>query len=255
IEVNALPSLEEGAGIYLSGMAVGLRDSSEVIEAIVKSAVARSPIELKRRKNRGFNSKRLRVGFAYNEKRVAPGADPATDTEAEFDSPKTLDAIRGAIRSFGHELVDLEATTDLPARLGDAQVDVVFNISEGLRGRNREAQVPASLELLDIEHTGSDSTTLSLTLGKGRAKKTVRESGVQTAGFVVMVTGKEKLPKDLRFPLIVKPIAEGSSKGVLEKSVVHTEAELRETAKIMVGKYRQPALAEEFLTGREFTVA
>src|SRR5690606_23925442 len=92
-------------------------------------------------------------------------------------------------------------------------------------------------------------------LDKGLAKKIVREAGVQTPGFLVMVTGKEKLPKELRFPLIVKPIAEGSSKGVLEKSVVESEAELRETAKIMIAKYRQPALAEEFLTGREFTVA
>jgi D-alanine-D-alanine ligase len=70
-----------------------------------------------------------------------------------------------------------------------------------------------------------------------------------------MTTGKERLDKQFEvWPLMVKPVAEGSSKGVLAKSVVHNESELREVVKEMVGRYQQPALIEEFVGGREFTV-
>jgi D-alanine-D-alanine ligase len=69
-----------------------------------------------------------------------------------------------------------------------------------------------------------------------------------------MTTGREKLPRDLRWPVLVKPVAEGSSKGVLPKSVCEGEGELRDVAREMVGKYRQPALVEEYVAGREFTV-
>jgi D-alanine-D-alanine ligase len=133
-------------------------------------------------------------------------------------------------------------------------VDIVFNIAEGLRGRNREAHVPAICELLDIPYTGSDPATLSIALDKGLAKRMVKQEGVLTPGFMLMTTGKERLPKDMKFPMIVKPVAEGSSKGVMQKSVVTTEQELREIAREMAQKYEQPAMAEEYITGREFTV-
>src|SRR5207237_24438 len=67
-------------------------------------------------------------------------------------------------------------------------------------------------------------------------------------------TGKERLPRDLKFPLIVKPVAEGSSKGVHGTSVVDSESELREAAREMIAKYDQPALVEDYIGGREFTV-
>jgi D-alanine-D-alanine ligase len=82
----------------------------------------------------------------------------------------------------------------------------------------------------------------------------VRTHGILTPGYLVMQTGKERLPKELGFPLIVKPVAEGTSKGVTKKSVVRDEAELRDVAREMIGKYRQAALAEEYISGREFTV-
>jgi D-alanine--D-alanine ligase len=196
----------------------------------------------------------LRVGLTFNVKRVCP-KETGEDREAEFDAPETVTAIAGALASFGHEVVGLEATAELPTALAAAGVDVVFNIAEGIRGRNREAQVPALLELLDIEYTGSDPTALSLTLDKGLAKQLVRQAGVPTPQFFLMRTGNERLPKGLTFPLIVKPVAEGSSKGVLGTSVADDEAQLRELARAIAGKYRQPALVEEYLPGREFTVA
>ncbi len=197
----------------------------------------------------------LRVGFTFNVKRIKPTIDAAEDSEAEYDSPTTLQAIREAIASWGHDVVDLEASPELPSILAASPVDIVFNIAEGFRGRNRESQVPALLELLDIPYTGSDPATLSLALDKALAKKIVRQAGINTPMFQLMTTGKERLDKQfVEWPLMVKPVAEGSSKGVLRKSVCQNEAEVREVVREMVGKYQQPALIEEYVGGREFTV-
>ncbi|MGE0615414.1 MAG: ATP-grasp domain-containing protein [Bacteriovoracia bacterium] len=252
IEINALPSLEPGAGIYQAAKLAGLSETKDVLGAIIANACLRQKVRLT---TRSKNKRHLRVGFTFNQKRVPSGDYEVNDTEAEYDSPSTLGKIREAIRSHGHEVVDLEATPELPNLLSATNVDVVFNIAEGLKGRNRESQIPAMLELLDIPYTGSDPTTLSITLDKSLAKKVVRNEGILTPNFFLMTTGREKLPKELRFPVIVKPVAEGSSKGVVKKSVAHNEAELRAIANTMIRIYHQSALVEEFLTGREFTVA
>ena len=199
----------------------------------------------------------LRVGFAYNVKRIAPSVSQKRieDREAEYDAPSTLAAIREAIASFGHQVVDLEATETFPSTLLANPVDVVFNIAEGLRGRTRESHVPAVLELLNIPYTGSDPTALALALDKALAKTVVRSVGVDTPPSQVMHTGRERLDRALGpWPLMVKPVAEGSSKGVGPKSVAHSEAELRSVVRQLVERYRQPALVETFVSGREFTV-
>ncbi len=254
LEINALPSLEPGAGIYAAAALEGLHHDA-VMDAVVRSAVERlSIVEPRSRRGRPRRAERLKVGFAYNVKRVTPDPSGEADDEAEYDSPKTLQAIREAIVSYGHEVVDLEATTDLPIQLASTPVDVVFNIAEGFKGRSRESQVPALLELLDIPYTGSDPAALLVSLDKALAKRMVRTHGILTPDYLVMHTGKERLPKELGFPLLVKPVAEGTSKGVTKKSVVRDEVEMREVAREMIGKYRQPALVEEYICGREFTV-
>ena len=255
LEVNALPSLQQGAGIYASAALEGVHFDG-VIDAVIQSAARRFKVKDRARGlSRPTRRGPLKVGFTFNVKRIKPTADGAEDTEAEYDSPSTLQAIREAIASHGHEVVDLEATPELPMVLATTQVDIVFNVAEGFRGRNRESQVPALLELLDIPYTGSDPATLSLALDKALAKKVVRAAGIDTPNFQLMTTGRERLDKQFtRWPLMVKPVAEGSSKGVVSKSVCNTEAELREVVKEMVERYKQPALIEEYIGGREFTV-
>ena len=258
LEINALPSLEPGASIYASAELDGLHLDG-VINSIIQSAAKRYKIKdsSRRQGKPARKSGPLRVGFSFNVKRVKPmaTAEAVEDSEAEYDSPNTLQAIREAIASWGHEVIDLEATPELPSVLASTPLDLVFNIAEGFKGRNRESQVPAMLELLDIPYTGSDPATLSIALDKGLAKKIVRQAGILTPNFQLMATGKERLNKEFTsFPLIVKPVAEGSSKGVVTKSVCHTEAELREVVREIAGKYQQPALIEEYIRGREFTV-
>jgi len=254
LEGNVLPRLRATSGLFLAAQLAGFSGVDAVLDMVIRSAAKRHNIEHKLAIRRPVR-KAMRVGLTYNLKRVAPKQVDDDDSEAEYDSQSTVDAIHSAIASHGHEVVPLEATGDLPVILASSGLDVVFNIAEGIHGRNREAQVPALLELLGIPYTGSDPATLSLALDKVLAKRIVKQAGLLTPEFMVMHTGKERLPKELKFPVIVKPIAEGSSKGVFGISVAENEQELRDIASMLLGKYRQDALVEEFLTGREFTVA
>jgi D-alanine-D-alanine ligase len=255
IEINALPSLEPGAGIYAAAALEGLHTDA-VLAKVVESAVLRWGItDPKRRQGRPLRKTGpLRVGFTFNVKRIKPEIDGRKDEEAEYDAPATIQAVREAIVAAGHEVVDLEATSELPNVLAASPVDVVFNMAEGIKGRNREAVVPALFELLEIPYSGSDPAALSIALDKALAKRIVRQHGILTPNFLTLQTGKERLPRELKFPLIVKPVAEGSSKGVHRTSVVDNEAELREAAREMIAKYDQPALVEDYIGGREFTV-
>src|SRR3954465_7995088 len=255
IEINALPSLEPGAGIYAAAALEGLHTDG-VLAKVIESAALRWNLHDpgKRRNRPPRKTGPLRVGFTFNVKRIKPEIDGRKDEEAEYDPPTTIQAVREAIAAAGHEVIDLEATTELPNVLAATPVDVVFNMAEGIKGRNREAVVPALLELLDIPYSGSDPTALSIALDKAIAKRIVRQHGILAPNFMTLTTGKERLPRELKFPLIVKPNAEGSSKGVHRTSVVDTEAELREAAREMIAKYDQPALVEDYIAGREFTV-
>ena len=247
IEVDGLPSFEPGGGLFTSAGALGL-DFDGVIRKILESACRRHGLSTiptpQPRKGKGA----LHVGFIFNMKH---GVDD--DAEAEFDAPRTIEGITKAIESHGHTVIQLEANADLPHALTAAMPDVVFNIAEGLRGRGRESQVPALCELLGIPYSGSDPTTLSVCLDKALAKQMLRAAKVDTPEWQLLTTGREKL-KPMRYPVIIKPNAEGTSKGITSASVVQTEAEARQAARALVERYGQPALVEEYIVGREFTV-
>jgi len=148
-----------------------------------------------------------------------------------------------------------EATAELPRQLMETPVDLVFNIAEGVAGRNREAAVPALCELMGLPYTGSDAATLSIALDKALSKRVLLQHGILTAEFQVMETGRERLSPKLKFPLIIKPNQEGSSKGVsAHASVVDDEAQLRAVVRELIERYEQPALIEAYISGREFTV-
>lgn len=250
LAVDPLPDLGP-ASLLAAAAHLGGLDLGGLVDALVRSACRRHGLDARldpppRRPRRDA----LRVGLIFNLKRVDPAED---DAEAEFDSPRTIAAITDALEGLGHRVVPLEATVDLPRLLADAAPDVVFNIAEGQRGRGREAQVPALCELLGIPYSGSDPTTLALGLDKGLTKQILRAAGVDTAEWQVLITGREDL-RSFRYPVIVKPNAEGMSKGITAASVVHDEAACRRAARALIERYGQPALVEEYIAGREFTV-
>lgn len=252
LEANALPSLASDSSIFAATSQNGLNYESTVA-SILNSAALRGNVatanELGMRRKRRGRHRPIRVGFTYNVKRENDG-----DEQAEWDPPETIIAISNALARQGHIVVHLEATQDLPRVLAEADVDLIFNIAEGVAGRNREAQVPALCELLGIPYTGSDSATLAIALDKALCKKVLSQHDILTPGGMLMETGRERLDPDLRFPLIVKPNAEGSSKGIGTACVVDNEEELRKIVVETIQRYHQPALVEEYITGREFTV-
>jgi len=252
LEVNGLPSMQPSSALFLAAEHRGL-SMADCVSRMCESATKRHR-KLYGTTPHGIKDKKVaRVGFVYNLKRNAPTVEG--DQEAEWDPPKTINAIREAIEHQGHVVIPLEANETLPQRLSDAHVDVVFNIAEGFRGRTREAQVPALCDMLGIAHTGSDATTLAVSMDKGMTKDLFLRNDVPTPMSQLFWTSKERLDKRMIFPLIVKPNAEGSSKGIRSTSVVYGEDDLRPVVKEAITKYGAPVLVEQYITGREFTVA
>lgn len=192
------------------------------------------------------------VGILYNCKRNTNGEIP--DAEAEYDSMDTVYAIRDALASFGIRSVLLECDRTLPEKLAATQIDFAFNIAEGRTGRGREAEAPALLNLLGIPFTGSDETALCIALDKALCKRLLSSYRIRTPKSRVFRTERDIRAGGLRFPIIVKPNAEGSSKGIPDTCIASDEAELRELVGRNLKLYGGPVLAEEYIAGREFTV-
>ncbi len=176
------------------------------------------------------------------------------DRYAEWDTMETVNAVRTALEErCAVEMI--EANEEAFEKFRNGTFDFVFNIAEGLHGVSRESQIPAMLELLQIPYLGSDPLTLALCLDKARAKEILGYNGIATPAFSVIRSIDELDDVRLRFPSIVKPLHEGSSKGIYDSCVVRNTDELEREVRAVFGVYQEPALIEEFLGGREFTVA
>ena len=176
------------------------------------------------------------------------------DAFADFDHIETIDSIRAALETDGHQTCFIQADANLPFALKEVQPDICFNIAEGLGGDAREAQVPALLEMFGIPYTGSRVLTNGISLDKTLTKRIWRDRRLPVAPFQEFTIGDEPIRPELRFPLFVKPAREGTGMGVDMKAIVNNEKELRERAMYIINTYQQPALVETFLPGREFTV-
>lgn len=196
-----------------------------------------------------------RVAVIANVKGETPlPLDAPADAGAEFDRRETIDALMAAIASDGHEVFFLSADPSLPFTLKDVRPDICFNIAEGIIGDGREAQVPALLEMLHIPYTASRVLANAVALDKTMTKRIWHNMGLPTAAFQEFVTGHEPLSPELRFPMFVKPSREGTGMGMDGGAIVRDENELRTRVAWVIDSYKQPALVEEFLAGREFTI-
>lgn len=149
----------------------------------------------------------------------------------------------------------IEANENAFNKFLETKPDIVFNIAEGFYGVSREAQIPSLLEMLNIPYTGSDTLTLATCLDKARTKEILSYHKIPNSKFVVASNISDAEKAGLEFPLMVKPCWEGSSKGIFSSSFVKDRTELEREINRVVNEYDQPALIEEFLPGREFTVA
>lgn len=176
------------------------------------------------------------------------------DTYAEWDTWSTINAVKDAIECF-HNVTLIEADHSAFQKLKELKPDIVFNIAEGYNGLSREAQIPAILDMLQIPYTGSDPLTLAICLDKARTKEILSYHKVPNAKFFIADSLNQVSDLNLKFPLIVKPISEGSSKGIFSSSFVKDANDLTSEVERILNEYNQPALIEEFLPGKEFTVA
>ena len=190
--------------------------------------------------------KKLKVAFIYN---MTEGA--RDEQHAEWDSPETVSAIKNALERRA-EVACLDAGSNIKDSIIRAAPDIVFNYAEGSSGEEREAEIPALLESLRIPYTGSGPGTMVNCLNKAKAKAVLAAAGINTPAWAVAES-----PEDSRewreFPCIVKPLWEGSSKGLHDSALAKTRTEAARLVSEITRKYSQPALIEKFLPGREFT--
>jgi D-alanine-D-alanine ligase len=196
----------------------------------------------------------MRIGITYDLKAEVPVAGP-DDLQEEYDSPVTIEAVAAVLRDLGHDVEMLGDGRELLERLLADPPELVFNIAEGQGvGRCREARVPAVLEMLGIPYTGSDPLTLAVTLDKDCAKRLVASAGVAVPRGLVVSGSGDLRGADLRFPVIVKPAWEGSSKGIRGTSLVDRVEDLVGVVQSLGRDHAQPVLIEEYITGDELTV-
>lgn len=197
----------------------------------------------------------LRVGMTYDLRTDYLEEGYSEEQTAEFDQPATIDAIEETLGSLGYRTDRIGHVRALAKRLvaGD-RWDLVFNIAEGLKGFGRESQVPCLLDAYDIPYVFSDPLVLSLTLHKAMAKRVVRDLGIPTPDFAVVEDTGDIAAVSLPYPLFVKPLSEGTGKGISEKSIVRDAGELDVRCRSLLEAFSQPVLVETYLSGREFTV-
>jgi len=198
------------------------------------------------------------IAFLYNVRHFYLDVnDYQKQLEADFDDPETTKWQIKHLRNLGFKVIPIEANEKAYLSLykNKKNIDLVFNVAEGIYGEDRELQVPAMLEMLQIPYTGSKPLTHGFSLNKEKAKQVFLATGIATAPFQTVSRPDFDLDEKLKFPLIVKPIAQGSSMGITNKSVVYDISSLRKQVKKVINAFKQPAIIEPFLNGREFSIA
>ena len=183
-----------------------------------------------------------------------------SDRLSEEGAEQEALAVQQALSGLGHAVALLPIADDLVAALfalRASRPDVVFNLCEGFWGDSRrEMHVAAALELLGCPVTGAPPLCLGLTQDKARTKDLFARHGLPTPPYLVVAPGTPLPPLGgLNFPLIVKPRAEDASLGITEASIVEDSAALARQVRYVHAAYRQDALVEEFIDGREINAA
>lgn len=213
-----------------------------------------------------FKNKKLNVALSYNVKPEVVSISERTplslhqkntnanDIFAEWDTIDTINAVKNALEVH-HNVIMIEANEDAFEKFRTIKPDIVFNVAEGFYGIGREAQIPAMLDMLNIPYTGSDPLTLTICLNKARTKEILSYHKIPNPPFCILESIDDLKNFKLGFPVLIKPIGEGSSKGIYNKNFVNNLSELKNLLDEYFPLYKQPFIAEEFLSGREFTVA
>ncbi|MEZ4527032.1 MAG: D-alanine--D-alanine ligase [Desulfobacterales bacterium] len=198
----------------------------------------------------------MTIGLCYDLRSEYLEMGYSEEETAEFDRDDTVKAIEDALSFLGHRPERIGHARQLAAALvAGKRWDLVFNIAEGMHGIGREAQVPALLDLYEIPYTFSDPLVMSLTLHKGMTKRVIRDAGIPTSDFRIVEDAEDTQNLAFDPPYFIKPVAEGTGKGVTPDSIIRDRSLLPSACQRMLETFRQPVLVEPYLSGREFTTA
>jgi D-alanine-D-alanine ligase len=198
----------------------------------------------------------LNIGFVYDLRDDYLKEGFTSEQVAEFDTESTILSIAQTLTELGCKVDRVgNAKALIKQIVAGKRWDLVFTIAEGVKGRSREAQVPAILELYDIPYTFSDPLVCAITLDKEMAKKIIRAAGLNTPRSYLVQSDADIANVKLNYPLFAKPVAEGTGKGVDGKSKITSPAQLAEVCRALLKQFHQPVLVEEYLPGRESTTA
>ncbi|OHD12761.1 MAG: hypothetical protein A2086_07225 [Spirochaetes bacterium GWD1_27_9] len=198
----------------------------------------------------------MKIGITYDLRDDYIKRGFSLEQTAEFDPIETINGIDNAIKLCGFETERIGNVRHLVEKLNlGKKWDIIFNICEGLNGTCRESLVPSILDEYGIPYTFSDPFVLALTLDKALTKMVVKNAGIKTADFFVVNSISDLDGLNLTYPLFVKPLREGSGKGIDSKSKVYDFGSLKEKCISILKNFNQPALVEKFLVGKDFTVS
>lgn len=200
----------------------------------------------------------IKVGILFNYP-TKPSRGESVDYLAEAEVLDQVHAVQEALRKLSLQYREIPLREDISETirvLKEYRPDVVVNLSEGFMGDSSlEMHIPAILEILRIPYTGSHPLALGLCKNKGLAKAILRAYNVPTPNYQTIEGWDERLKCELNFPLIVKPLMEDASIGISKDSFVRSLEELKRQVKYVNRVYGQPALVEEYISGREFNVS
>ncbi|HVP91005.1 MAG TPA: ATP-grasp domain-containing protein [Terriglobales bacterium] len=195
------------------------------------------------------------VGIVFNAFEPRPTA--SGERLSEESVAEMAQQVCEAVKSLGLKttLIPLQRSLfNFLNRVKDEAPDVLVNLCEGYYGRPQwESNVAGIFELLGLPFTGNNSKTLSICQDKHKAKAVLKSCNLPTAQAQLMLAADQ--PADLKFPIIVKPNNEDASLGIYPESVVHDEESFRHQVQRILDNYRQPALVEPYIEGREFNVS
>ena len=196
----------------------------------------------------------MKIGITYDIKE-AYGFNTLDINFTDFMNAADVTYIKETLEKCGHCVTLIGNSTQLITFLSqNPTIDLVFNLSWGYRGRNREGLIPAVLEAYNIPHTGTDAFGCSLCLDKIQTKLIASYLQIPTPQFFVVTNDNLKnfcsnIP--IPFPMVLKPSREGTGMGV---TLVNTYSEYIDTLKKLLKLYNEPILCEEYIEGDEVTV-
>ena len=185
--------------------------------------------------------------------------DQDLSKEMKTEDWKTEANVLAALGALGHSAEHLAIFDDvdlLRQKLETFAPDVLFNLVEQFRNNpGFDQNIVSLLEMQGVPFTGCGATGLVLCKHKGISKKILSYHRIHVPNFVVIPRGQRiARPRQLKFPILVKPVKEEASYGISQASFIETDEQFRERAAFIHEKHDADVIAEEYIAGRELYV-